>query len=95
MVLSVDGMGQQTVERGEVMPVLSLLTEERLVGLLADADVQAEDVGAVQVRGDVKVLIVFGHDRGERELAIGVKLATRVVDEEAVAPRYLGRSVSW
>src|SRR5215475_394583 len=56
------------------------------VGVLADADVQAEDAIAIQLGGAVKITIVLGDDRGERELASRWKLVARVVDKEGIAP---------
>ena len=72
----VHGMRQQLIQGGEVMadPHSTACRGRRRLGakqgavrLLANADVQTEDSRAIELRGAVKVTIVFGDDRGERE----------------------------
>src|SRR5262249_52435967 len=60
--------------------------EQGAVGVLADANVQAEDARAVQVRGTIEIAVVLGHDGGEREPKLRLKVPLRVVDEERITP---------
>src|SRR5581483_3714078 len=60
---SVDGVGQEPVELGEI--VLTLSTEQGAVCRLAHADVEPEDAVTVEVGCIVELAIVLGHDGRE------------------------------
>jgi hypothetical protein len=60
--------------------------EKGAVGILADADVLAKHSGTIQIRGAVKIAIVFGHDGGKRRRVLRLKIPIGVVAKEGIAP---------
>src|SRR4051794_22971846 len=68
--LAIDRMRHDPVQNREIVGVVLLMAEQGGEGLLAHADVQAEDAFAVQVGGTVELAVVLGHDRGEGEPAV-------------------------
>ena len=58
----------------------------------ADADVEPKHVRPIQIRGVVKVAVVFDHDRGERHPALWIDVPLRVIEKEGVA---CTRTVGW
>src|SRR5947199_7266451 len=91
VALPVNGMGHQLVQRGEL--VLTLVRKERPESLFAHADVEPKHAGPVQLRQLVKITVVLGDDRREREPAWPFEVPVRVVDEERVAPGHLWGAV--
>ena len=82
MITSKHGVGHQAIQGGEI--VVALVAKQLPEGFLADADIQAEDGRATQIRG--AIINVAGHERGERHLALGREIAIEMradVSEEA------------
>ena len=64
--------------------------KECAVGILTDADIEAEDARTIQMGGAVEVAVILGHDGSERKALIWSERAVGVIEEEGIAPRHLG-----
>lgn len=62
-----------------------LWTEQRAVGIPTHTNVQSKHARAIEIRGAVKVTIVFGHDRGEGKLVLRVEVVIRILDKERIS----------
>jgi hypothetical protein len=91
---AVHRVGEDAVDLGvvELVPVLverrRQEPEQLPEPLLADGDIEPEDVGSVQFGRLVEARVVLGDDGGEGEAPV-VGIVVGVVEEEGVAPGHL------
>ena len=92
----VHGVWHQPVQGCEVIALRMILTgrvtNEGTEGVSAHAAVEPKHTRAIQLRGIVKVAVVFDDDRGEWKLARWIEVVLGVIVEEGVT---CTRAVGW